>query len=149
MGYSMTNSQFEEQPTTLRERVTDSFTILHVNYLLTDLPGLEVIRNELPEKGEEWPPLVTEILDIPGVETVVLRPYGVGIHRAATFDFDRILPEVERLLYWLGNALSPFELDLQQESPSINQPEVPQSQLMPPPVHEPEHQERHKAIEGC
>ena len=62
--------------------------------------------------------------------------------------YDRILPEVERLLYWLGNALSPFELDLQQESPSINQPEVPQSQLMPPPVHEPEHQERHKAIEG-
>ena len=86
MGYTMTNSQFEEQPTTLRERVTDSFTILHVNYLLTDLPGLEVIRNELPEKGEEWPPLVTEILDIAGVETVVLRPYGVGIHRAATFD---------------------------------------------------------------
>jgi hypothetical protein len=52
--------------------------------------------------------LVTEILEVAGIECVVLRPYCVGIHRAAAFDFDSILPEVERLLYWFGNALSPY-----------------------------------------
>jgi hypothetical protein len=107
----MTNPPSEEQPKVILESVTDSFTILHVNYLLTDLSGLQVSRNEHPE-GEEWSPLVMEILEIPGVETVVLRPYGVGIHRAAAFDFDRILPEVERLLYWVGNALDPYSSDL-------------------------------------
>ena len=93
MGKTMTKSPSVEQPTVLRESVTDSFTILHVNYLLTDLPGLQVSRNERSE-GEEWSPLVTEVLDIPGVEAVVLRPYGVGVHRAAAFDFDPILIEV-------------------------------------------------------
>jgi len=103
----MTKPPFAEQPKVIAETVTDSYVILNVNYLLTNLAGLQVARNERPE-GEEWPPLVTEILEVPGIECVVLRPYCVGIHRAAAFDFDLIIPEVERLLYWFGNALCPY-----------------------------------------
>ena len=52
-----------------------------------------------------------EVLEIPGVETVVLRPYGVGIHKAVAFEWDPIIAEVDRLLYWVGHAFNPHAPD--------------------------------------
>ena len=49
-----------------------------------------------------------EVLEIPGVEIVVLRPYGVGIHKAVAFEWDPIIAEVDRLLYWVGHAFNPY-----------------------------------------
>jgi hypothetical protein len=131
----MTKPPIEDQPKIVAESVTETFTVLHCNFALTSLPGQQVSRNEPPE-GEDWSLLALEVLEIPGVETVVLRPYGVGIHRAVAFEWDPILAAAERLLYWVGHAFNPNSPD-----PQPSQPAVPLSQLMPP-VHKLPHQDR-------
>ena len=68
------NSQ--QQPETLKivvEEVTDTFRIFHTNFELTALPGQQISRHELPEEAE-WSALASEVVELPGVETVVLRP---------------------------------------------------------------------------
>jgi hypothetical protein len=98
------NSQ--QQAETLKivvEEVTDTFRIFHTNFELTALPGLQISRHETPEEGE-WSALAMETVQLPGVEAVVLRPYGLGIHRAVAFEWEAISPTVKQLLLWVGNT---------------------------------------------
>src|SRR5579871_5505672 len=77
-GFEM-NSQ--RQPETLKiviEEVSDHFRVFNTNFELTALPGLQISRYELPEEAE-WSALASEAVQLPGVETVMLRPYGLGI----------------------------------------------------------------------
>lgn len=106
----MTNASSTTQPRTVVEEVTPTFTIIHTEACLTSNSGYQISRNEPPE-NEDWSPLAMEILEIPGVEVVVLRPYGIGIHRAVAFDWDPILAEAQRLLYWVGHAFNPYGTD--------------------------------------
>jgi hypothetical protein len=96
----------QQQPETLKivvEEVTDTYRIFNTNYELTALPGLQISRHEPPD-AEGWSPLAMEAVQIPGVETVVLRPYALGIHRAVAFEWDAISPAVKQLLLWVGNT---------------------------------------------
>jgi len=106
----MTNERSQEQPKTVWEEVSAGFRIAHSEACLTSNAGCQLSRNEPPE-DEDWSPLAMEVLEIPGVETVVLRPYGVGIHKAVAFEWDPIIAEVDRLLYWVGHAFNPYALD--------------------------------------
>lgn len=107
----MTHLPSDDQPKVIAEALNDTFIILHCNFALTSLPGLQISRNESPE-SEDWSPLAMEILSIPGVEQVTLRPYGIGISRAVAFDFPPIIAAAERLLYWVGRAFDPYAQDL-------------------------------------
>ena len=88
------------------EEVTDSFRIFHTNFELTGLAGQQVSRNEPPPADEEWSPLAMEAAQITGVETVVLRPYGLGLHRATAFEWEPIEMHAERLLRWVGETFA-------------------------------------------
>jgi len=80
------NSQHE--PETIKivvEEVRDGFRIFHTNFELTTLEGQQVSRHEVSTDGE-FAPIATEVVQLPGVETVILRPYGSGIHKAMAFD---------------------------------------------------------------
>lgn len=107
------NSQ--HQPDMLKiviEEVTDSFRIFHTNFELTALPGQQISRYETLEE-EEWSPLAMEVVQLPGVETVVLRPYGLGIYKGVAFDWDAISPGVKNILLWVGNTFG-----VQQSKPA-------------------------------
>jgi hypothetical protein len=87
------------------EEVSDSFRIFHTSFELTALPGLQISRHEMPEEAE-WSPLAMEAVQLPGVETVVLRPYGLGIHKAMAWDWDTVALPVKQLLLWVGNTFA-------------------------------------------
>jgi len=98
------NSQHE--PETIKivvEVVTDSFRIFHTNFELTTLEGQQVTRHEVPTSGE-FAPIATEVVQLPGVEVVILRPYGIGIHKAMAFDWDDISPAAKEVLLWVGKT---------------------------------------------
>lgn len=98
------NSQ--HQPETLKiviEEVTDSFRIFHTSFELTALPGQQVSRHETPEEGE-WSPLAMEAAQLPGVEAVLVRPYGLGVHKAVAWDWNVVAPPVKQLLIWVGST---------------------------------------------
>ena len=96
----------QQQPEILKiviEEVTDTFRVFHTNFELTALPGQQISRHELPPEAE-WSPLASEAVQLPGVETVVLRPYGLGVHRGVAFEWEAISPSVKQLLLWVGNT---------------------------------------------
>ena len=98
------NSQ--QQPEMLRiviEEVSDTFRVFNTNFELTALSGQQISRHELPEE-EEWSALASEVVQLPGVETVVLRPYAIGIHKGVAFDWEAISPAVKQLLLWVGTT---------------------------------------------
>jgi len=99
----MNNQQPPETLKIVIEEVTDTYRVFNTNYELTALPGLQISRHEPPE-AEGWSPLAMEAVQIPGVETVVLRPYALGIHKAVAFEWDAISPAVKQLLLWVGNT---------------------------------------------
>ena len=97
-------------PTILVESVTDSFRIFHANFEVMSGAGCQVSRGEmLTENGDPVPVLLEEVLKVPGVETVVGRPYGVGVHKAFAFAWGPIEERVASILRWMGDNL-PFEL---------------------------------------
>jgi hypothetical protein len=85
------------------EEVSDSFRIFHTNFELTALPGLQISRHETPEEAE-WSPLAMEAVQLPGVETIVLRPYALGVHKAMAWDWETVAMPVKQLLLWVGNT---------------------------------------------
>jgi hypothetical protein len=98
------NSQHE--PETIKivvEEVTPTFHIFHTNFELTTLEGQQVSRHEVAA-DEEFAPIATEVVQIPGVETVILRPYGIGIHKAMAFDWEDISPAAKEVLLWVGKT---------------------------------------------
>ena len=99
----MNNQQLPETLKIVIEEITDTYRIFNTNYELTALPGVQISRHE-PAEAEGWSPLAMEAVQIPGVETVVLRPYALGIHRAVAFEWDAISPAVKQLLLWVGNT---------------------------------------------
>jgi hypothetical protein len=99
----MNNRQLPETLKIVIEEVTDTYRIFDTNYELTALPGLQISRHE-PSETDAWSPLAMEAVQIPGVETVVLRPYALGIHKAVAFEWDAISPAVKQLLLWVGNT---------------------------------------------
>jgi hypothetical protein len=110
------NSQ--RQPETLKivvEEISDHFRVFNTNFELTALPGLQISRYELPEDAE-WSALACEAVQLPGVETVMLRPYGLGIHKAVAFEWDAISPAVKQLLLWVGNT---FGVESSQDSKPV------------------------------
>jgi hypothetical protein len=110
------NSQHE--PETIKivvEEVTPTFHIFHTNFELTTLEGQQVSRHEVAA-DEEFAPIATEVVQIPGVETVILRPYGIGIHKAMAFDWEDISPAAKEVLLWVGKA---FGVD---QKPKPNKP---------------------------
>jgi hypothetical protein len=52
---------------------------------------------------------VEEVLRVRGVETVVGRPYCVGVHKAFAFAWGPIDASVTSILQWMGDNL-PVEL---------------------------------------
>ena len=113
-------------PTTtiLVESVTDSFRIFHANFEVMSGAGCQVSRGEtLTETGDPIPVLLEEILKIPGVETAVGRPYGVGVHKAFAFAWAPIEKQVASILRWMGDNL-PIELaEVDMSSVRSTQPE--------------------------
>lgn len=112
------NSQ--QQPEMLKiviEEVSDTFRVFNTNFELTALPGQQISRHERPEEAD-WSALASEVVQLPGVETVVLRPYAIGIHKGVAFDWEVISPAVKQLLLWVGNTFGV-------------QPPPPQPQLQP------------------
>jgi len=97
-------------PTILVEAVTGSFRIFLVNFEVLSGSGCQVSRGEaFTENGEPIPVLIEEVLRVPGVETAVGRPYGVGVHKAFAFAWGPIEERVASILRWMGDNL-PFEL---------------------------------------
>jgi hypothetical protein len=110
------NSQHE--PETIKivvEEVSDGFRIFHTNFELTTLEGQQVSRHEVSTDGE-FAPIATEVVQLPGVETVILRPYGSGIHKAMAFDREDISPAAKEVLLWVGKT---FGVD---QKPKPNKP---------------------------
>lgn len=106
------------EPKTIKivvEEVSDSFRIFHTNFELTSMEGQQITRHEVPT-GEEFAPLATEVDQIPGVEVVILRPYGIGIHKAMAFDWEDISPAAKEVLLWVGKT---FGVD---QRPKPNKP---------------------------
>jgi hypothetical protein len=64
----------------------------------------------------EFAPIATEVVQLPGVETVILRPYGSGIHKAMAFDREDISPAAKEVLLWVGKT---FGVD---QKPKPNKP---------------------------
>jgi hypothetical protein len=60
--------------------------------------GQQVGRFEAPT-GEEFAPIATEVAQIQGVEVVILRPHGIGIHKAMAFDWEDISPAAKEVLF--------------------------------------------------
>ena len=90
-------------PTILVESITDSFRIFHANFEVMSGAGCQVSRGEmLTENGDPVPVLLEEVLKIPGVETAVGRPYGVGVHKAFGFAWGPIEKRVASILEWMG-----------------------------------------------
>lgn len=97
-------------PTIIAESVTDSFRIFHANFEVLSGAGCQVSRGEtLTENGDPVPVLMGEVLKVPGVETVVGRPYGIGVHKAFAFAWGPIEERVTLILQWMGENL-PVEL---------------------------------------
>jgi hypothetical protein len=97
-------------PTILVESVTDSYRIFHVNFEVMSGSGCQVSRGEtLTENRQPIPVLAQEVLRVPGVETVVGRPYCVGVHKAFAFAWGPIDASVTSILQWMGDNL-PVEL---------------------------------------
>ena len=106
------------QPETIKivvEEVSDGFRIFHTNFELTTLEGQQVSRHEVSANGE-FAPIPTEVVQIRGVETVILRPYGIGIHKAMAFEWDEIRPAAKEVLLWVGKT---FGVD---QKPKPNKP---------------------------
>ena len=98
------------RPTILVESVTGSFRIFHANFEVMSGGGCQVSRGEtVTENGEPVPVLLEEVLKVPGVETVVGRPYGVGVHKAFAYAWEPIQARVASILQWMGDNL-PVEL---------------------------------------
>src|SRR5271157_2607350 len=72
----------------------DACRVFHTNFELTSLVGQQVSRYEVPEEAE-WSPLTIEAAQLPGVEQVLLRPYGLATHRATAFEWEVISPAVK------------------------------------------------------
>jgi hypothetical protein len=67
----------------LRKRAPGSFRIFHTNFEVLSGVGGQVARFEtVTENGDAVPVLLEEVLKVPGVETVVGRPYGIGVPKA-------------------------------------------------------------------
>src|ERR1035438_2241898 len=97
-------------PIVLVESVSESFRIFHVNFEVLSGAGCQVGRGEtVSEDGAPIPVLIEEVLKVPGVETVVGRPYGIGIHKAFAFAWGPIDVSVTSILEWMGDNL-PVEL---------------------------------------
>jgi hypothetical protein len=64
----------------------------------------------------EFAPTATEVVQIPGVEVVILRPYGIGIYKAMAFDWEDISPAAKEVLLWVGKT---FGVD---QKPKPNRP---------------------------
>jgi hypothetical protein len=97
-------------PTIIVESVTDSFRIFHANFEVISGAGCQVGRGEtVTENSEPIPALLEEVLKVPGVETVIGRPYGVGVHKAFAFAWGPIEERVASILQWMGDNL-PVEL---------------------------------------
>ncbi len=107
----------------LVESVTDSFRILHANFEVISGAGCQVGRGEtVTETGDPVPVLLAEVLKVPGVETVVGRPYGVGVHKAFAFAWGPIETRVASILQWMGDNL-PVELaEVDMSSVASTQP---------------------------
>ena len=43
-------------------------------------------------------------MQTPGVEVVILRPYGIGIHKAMAFDWEDISSAAKEVLLWVGKT---------------------------------------------
>ena len=106
------------------ESVTDSFWIFHTNFEVMSGAGCQVQRSEtFTENGEPVPVLLEEVLKVPGVETAVGRPYGVGVHKASAFAWRPIEERVASSLQWVGDNL-PVELaEVDTSSVVATQPE--------------------------
>lgn len=115
------------KPTIIVESVTDSFRIFHANFEVMSGAGCQVSRGEmLTDDGEPVPVLLEEVLKIPGVETTVGRPYGVGVHKAFAFAWGPIEKRVASILQWIGDNL-PVELaEVDMSSVRSIQPEEAQ-----------------------
>ena len=90
--------------------------------------GCQVSRGETTtENGEGLPIVIEEALKIPGVETAVGRPYGIGVHKAFVYAWEPIEERMTSLLWWMGENL-PVELsevDMSSVASLQPQEEVP------------------------
>ena len=122
------------KPTIIIETVTDSYHIFHANFELLPNAGCQASKYEaFTEEKEQIPILVTEILGIPGVETVVGRPYCVGVHKAFAFAWESIHEKVFGILNWIGENLPVDcgEVDMTNVAPSAPVAEFPEATTTP------------------
>ena len=97
-------------PTIIVEIVTDSYRIFHANFEVMSGSGCQASRGEaFTEDRQPLPVLVEEVLRVRGVETVVGRPYCVGVHKAFAFAWGPVDASVTSILQWMGDNL-PVEL---------------------------------------
>ena len=109
--------------TIIVEFVSGSFRIFHTNFELTSGAGCQVSRGEnVTENGEAIPVLAEEVLKIPGVETVVGRPYGIGVHKAFAFAWEPIVERVASILQWMGDNLPVALAEVDMSSVATAQP---------------------------
>jgi hypothetical protein len=108
-------------PVVIVESVSPSFRILHTNFEVIAGAGCQVSRGEsVTDSGDPVPVVLAEVLGIPGVETVVGRPYGIGVHKAFAFAWGPIEQRVVSLLEWMGENLpvALAEVDLSNAAPA-------------------------------
>ena len=112
-------------PAIIVESVSDSFRIFHANFEVLSGMGCQVSRGEtVTENGESIPVVLEEVLKVAGVETVVGRPYGVGVHKALAFAWEPIERRVVSMLEWMGDNL-PVELaEVDMSSVASAQPSI-------------------------
>lgn len=81
----------------------ESVREFHVNFELTSLVCQYISRNEATTEVE-FSPLAEALVELPGVVSVIVRPYSVHVIKGRAFDWPQITQAVEELLIWVGKT---------------------------------------------
>lgn len=94
----------KSRPTIIVESVSDSCRISHANFEVMNGAGCQVHRGEnVSDNSDAILVSIEEVLRVPGVETVVGEPFGVGVHKAFAFAWGPIEKRVASILPWMGD----------------------------------------------
>ena len=96
----------QTQPATLKivvEESNDDLRVFHTNFELTELPEFFISRHEQPSEVE-WSALAFEVVQLPGVERITLRPYWLSVQKGTAFEWEAISPAIKQLLLWVGKT---------------------------------------------
>jgi len=75
---------------------------LHTSVLFSPDGAMSARSSDVPEMTKK---LLKQILDVPGVQDIYVDRYKFCIERARAFEWDDILPTVEKLISETGNQI--------------------------------------------